>query len=304
MNKEVSYGVGHAYRKALSYLPDKAVRAVGHYLEKTGTSEKSVNEIRLRAFGPLTLTVSGRNVPLGVSLGAEALKEVFKRVCGGAVYAHREDVCHGFVTLDFGIRVGVCGHARYDGGVIVGVGDISSLVFRIPSGECSFARRLFDEWHRVGGGMLICSAAGEGKTTAIRSLARLMGSGVGARRTVVIDERCEFDPAGYPDSQVDVLSGYKRSLGVDIAIRTMSAQIIIVDEISSHKDAAAMLAAVGAGVTVIATVHARSLGDAMKREYVKELILGGLFDSVCVIKRVDSRFDFSLCKIDLDSLVN
>ena len=145
--------------------------------------------------------------------------------------------------------------------------------------------------------MLICSAAGEGKTTAIRALAGLIGSGEMPRRVVVADERCEFNPAEYARAHVDILRGYKRALGVDIAIRTMSAEVLIVDEISSREDATAMLASVGAGVTVIATVHARSLGDAMKRDYVATLVRGGLFESVCVISRKAGSFSYTIDRI-------
>ena len=293
-----------AYREALSYLGDTARGRVEKYISSSGTSEQEVNEIRLRAGGPMALLVSGKNISLGQGLGEGEMREIFKRVAGGAVFAHREDVCRGFISVGRGIRVGVCGQARYEGGRIVGISDVSTLVFRLPGSECSFAHRLYRGWLSIGGGMLICSGAGEGKTTAIRSLARLMGSGGGARRVVVVDERFEFDHAAYRDAQVDVLRGYKRSLGVDIAIRTMSAEVLIVDEISSSEDADAMLAAVGAGVTVIATTHARTMVDAVRREYVKRLVSGGLFNSVCIIKRVGGRYDYTLDKIDFDGLKN
>ena len=287
------------YREALSYLGDTERDMIESYISSSGTSESSINEIRLRADGPVTLSVSGKNVSVAKGIGESAMRDIFKRVAGGAVFAHREDLCRGFITVGRGIRVGVCGHARYESGKIVGVGDISALVFRLPSAECSFAPRLYRLWRADMGGMLICSAAGEGKTTAIRSLARLIGSGAGARRVVVVDERMEFDPTAYRDAQVDVLRGYRRSLGVDIAIRTMSAEILIVDEISTAEDADAMLSALGAGVTVIATTHARSLADAMRRDYVKRLVMGGLFDSVCIVKRVGESYDFTHSKIEL-----
>ena len=96
---------------------------------------------------------------------------------------------------------------------------------------------------------------------------------------------------------MDILFGYRRALGVDIAIRTMSAEVLIVDEISSFADARAMLGALGAGVTVIATVHAESLDDARARIYVDELVRGGLFSSACIIKREGVTFSYSLEKI-------
>lgn len=292
MNNEIT-----AFKIALGHVPLRVEEAVMRYLAKMNMPEKAVNEIRLRTDGQTALSVAGRNVALGVTISKDEIKETFKKVCGGAVFAHRDDVCRGFVTLTGGVRVGVCGYARYEGGSIVGISDISSLVFRIPTGECNFAKELYRKWLSYGGGMLICSGAGEGKTTAIRALAGLIGSGERPRRVVVADERCEFNPDEYRGAHVDILRGYKRALGVDIAIRTMSAEVLIVDEISSREDAAAMLASVGAGVTVIATVHAKSFADAIKRDYVEVLVRGGLFDSACIISRREGRFSYLMERI-------
>ena len=284
---------------AVSLLPRDAGERISEYLHKTRTPVERVNEIRLRASGPLALVVSGKNVSLGATSSKDELREAFKRVCGGAVFLHRDDMCRGFVSLSGGLRVGVCAEARYEKGEIVGIGEVSALVFRLPCGECSFATELYRQWRRHGeGGMLICSAAGEGKTSAIRALSALIGSGEYARRVVVVDERCEFDPSAYRSSHVDILRGYRRASGVDIAIRTMSCEVLVVDEISSREDSRAMISAIGAGVTVIATAHARSFSEVVKREYVRELVDAGLFNTVCVISRNAGRFAFSVERIE------
>ena len=295
--------VGKATRKfetAIACLTDSVRRAVLEHIERVGIGECEVNEIRLRAPGVCALSVRGENIPLGVTVDQAQLREIMRRVTGGALFAHRDDMCRGFVSLPLGVRVGVVGHARYEGGAPLGITDISSLVFRIPSGECSFADSLYADWLAVGGGMLICSPAGEGKTTAIRSLARLIGSGERPLRVAVVDERCELDPSEYEEAHVDILRGYRRALGVDIAVRTLSAEVLIVDEISGECDADAMLAALGAGVTVIATAHATGLCDAVKRGYIARLVAGGLFESVCVISRSGARFSYRLERISDD----
>ena len=151
---------------ALSYLPADIAGLVSGEVKAMRIDERLISEIRLRSPGTSALTVSGENILLPVRIDTENMRVIFKRVCDGAVFAHRDDVCRGFVTVDGGIRVGVCGHARYDGGRVVGVGDVSALVFRLPGCECSFGRALYERWQRIGGGMLICSRAGEGKTTA------------------------------------------------------------------------------------------------------------------------------------------
>ena len=279
----------------LSYLPNEVADSISRYLSSSGGR---LNEVRLRSEGTSVLVVSGRNVMLPLTLSFLDMREIFKKICDGAVFAHRDDVARGFVSLPMGVRVGVCGHARYDGGRVVGVGEITSLVFRLPGGECSFAKELYNVWRRSSEGMLICSRAGEGKTTAIRSLARLIGMGEDMKRVVVADERCEFDASDYTNASVDILSGYRRALGVDIAIRTMSAEVLIVDEISSAEDARAMLASLGAGTTVIATVHASCLDDALLRPYVRELVEGGLFGSVCTVRRDGDKFSFRMDRIE------
>ena len=283
---------------AMSFLPESVRKSVYTYLSRTGTSEDMLSEIRLRACGVCAMVICGENIALDAKIGQTEMKETFLRISGCAVFAHRDEICRGFIALPHGVRVGIAGHARYESGGVVGIGEVTSLVFRIPSGRCSFAHRLYAEWIVRSGGMLVCSRAGEGKTTAIRALARLIGSGERPRRVVVVDERCEFDPMEYSGAHVDIMRGYRRALGVDIAVRTMSAEVLIVDEISSAEDSRAMLGALGAGVTVIATAHASSLADAMKRKYVSELILGGLFDSVSVIERRGRSFGYRFEKMD------
>ena len=288
-----------AFQTAICYFPSGIKDYLLQYLEKHKIREKDVSEIRLRLHGVCAFVVRGENRALDLSLVKADIKEIFRLISGGAAFSHRDEVCRGFISLPHGVRVGVIGRARYDGGAVIGIDEVTSFVFRLPSGECSFARELYSEWRDLGGGMLICSPAGQGKTTAIRALARLIGSGKGAKRVVVVDERCEFETSEYCDAHVDILRGYRRAVGVDIAIRTMSAEVLIVDEISSDEDAMAMLTALGAGVTVIATAHADSLFGAAQRPYIRELILGGLFDSVCVI-RGGEEFSYRLSKIGSD----
>lgn len=283
--------------EALRYIPMDIASEIRSLLNKTGYSERNVSEIRLRLNGACAAVIGGKNVALGISLSEDGMRETFKRISGGALFAHLDDVKRGFIALPSGIRVGVAGRARYDSGDVVGICDVSSLVFRIPQGRCSFATELYGEWLLFGGGMLICSRAGEGKTTVIRALARLIGSGEGPRRVVVVDERCELDSRDYLGTHVDILAGYRRALGVDIAIRTMSAEVLMVDEISSMEDSRAMLAALGAGVSVIATAHATSLATACRRDYVRELIEGGLFERVCIIERSGDKFSYKLERV-------
>ena len=290
MEKIKEKSVSKKLETVLAYLPRTVSERV---LELAVSADKgvfSISEIRLRSNGVCAVVMGGRNLPLGVRLSDGELKETLRRVSGGAMLAHRDDVRRGFISLDGGIRVGVAGHARYDGDNMIGISDISSLVFRIPTGECSFAGRLYAEWLIIGGGMLICSRAGEGKTTVIRALARLVGSGERPRRVVVVDERCELFPLVQgvhcfdPGPRTDILSACGKAKGILILLRTMCPQYIAVDEITATEDCDALLNAGWCGVSLLATAHAADRNDLLHRPVYRPIVTNRLFDTLVLMQ--------------------
>ena len=64
---------------------------------------------------------------------SQQIRELFLQICGYSVYAHEEELRQGYVRLGEGCRVGVCGSAVMEGGVVRGLRDVTSLVFRIPA---------------------------------------------------------------------------------------------------------------------------------------------------------------------------
>ena len=273
-----------AFSAIAVFIPKVIIAETEAVCRARGLPLSSVNEIRLRAMGLCSIVLNGKNTVLKSRVSAEELREILKRTCDMAVFAHRDDIANGFVPLPGGGRVGVCGHAKYDGGRLVGVSSVTSLVFRVPGGTCDFADKLFNFWQRRGFcGMLICSRAGVGKTSAIRALAARAGDGIRAKRVVVVDERCEFDPYAYRAHTVDILRGYSRAKGIEIAVRTMSAEILIVDEIGSEADCQALMLAAGAGIPVIATAHGDDARRVLAKPTVKRLYDNLLFDAYAVI---------------------
>ena len=257
-------------------------------------AEVSTEEIRLKRCGISSVRVGGRDLPLVSRLGDGEMDDMVVSLCHGALYAYRDSIIEGYVNMKGGVRVGIGGHAGYDEGRCVGVGDVSSLVFRIPSGYSEFAEEIYLSWaNGARGGMLIISPPGGGKTTLLRSLAGYVGCmGDGGARTVIVDERCEIDRDDYSNSRVDILSGYKRHDGIEIAIRTMSPEVIMCDEIFSEKDSDALKGALGAGITVFATAHGKSKEEIMKRDNVASLIDLGMFDTLITVTRNGGEFGY------------
>ena len=276
-------------REVLPLLPRRLADEVRSVLSSYRAGELS--ELRLRSFGVCSVVIAGRSLPLFTPMTGDGLSALVARLCRGGAYAYADGIDRGYIPLEGGVRVGVVGTARYEGGRMVGVSEISSLVFRFPTGRCDFGEelhRLFLERGREG--MLILSPPGGGKTTALRSLAGSLGRGRDALRVVAVDERCELDPNELCTASVDILRGYRRREGIELAVRCMSAEVILVDEIGSDLDAEAMELCRGVGVSVVATAHARDLADALSRRFVGSLIREGYFGSVVKILRTGGAF--------------
>ncbi len=250
-----------------------------------------LEEIRLRADRKATLTVGGHNCPTDILLAPRTLSDLLIHLCGGSLYAYSDTIHQGFLTLPGGIRVGVAGRAVCEEGRIIGVTDVTSLCIRLPHPHrnvggtvCRLLRHLAAE----GGaqGVLIYAPPGVGKTTLLRAVAATMASGPDPWRTVVVDTRGELGFAGdRPDLCLDVLAGYPRARGVEIATRTLSAQLIVCDEIGDVEEAMALISAHHGGVPLVASAHAGSVEELLHRTGIRLLHEARLFGAYVGIRR-------------------
>ena len=263
--------------KILSYLPPRCAAEIKRLTDSRGGRSSEISEIRLRAIGKSSAVISGERISLLTQIDGNSVAKAFMQMCDGALYARRDTIKEGFLTLDGGVRVGVCGEARYDGGAFVGVSEVTSLVFRIPSPTQSASAELISAWEASERGMLVYSPPGVGKTTALRALALEIGRQKD-EQVVVIDERREFCAVDYEFASVDILRGYKKDEGIAIALRTLSPSVIMADEIGRLAEAEAMLESLNSGVKVVATAHAGNLAELKKRKSVLPFIERGVFD--------------------------
>ena len=267
----------------LELLPAKMREEILRLGEGRRDFDSALSEIRLRAEGRSSLVIGGVNLPVISTVSLSQMADILRLISHNSLYAYRDSINEGYIPMEGGVRVGICGTAKYEGGKRVGISDVSSLVFRIPHGICDTGAALFKAFCKNPSGMLVYSAPGVGKTTALRSLAKLLGTGDGARRVVVVDERCEFLREDYKNATVDLMRGYRRAEGIEIATRTLSAELIIVDELGAE-DVPSILPLTRSGIPLIASLHASSLADALERRLMKPLyeadvfhIFGGIF---------------------------
>lgn len=257
-----------------------------------------IEEIRLHRGRVVTVTSRQKKLGCGIEVSEGEVQEVFNRMCKGSLYAFEETIRKGYIPLAGGIRVGVCGSASCEGGRIIGVHTITGLMIRIPHAVSletdPLLRTFFAD--RAMRGMLIYAPPGVGKTTLLRALAKNISSPQYGRHTVVVDTRGEID-VGLNDAtlHLDVMSGYPREVGIEIAVRTLGAEVIICDEIGSMADARATLGAANCGVPLIASAHAATLGELLERPAIKLLHRAHVFGRyVGLARRISGGFDYDV----------
>ena len=261
------------------------------------TCATPIEEIRFHKGRYITVTARQKSFVCNVLVGEREIQEIFTRMCGGSLYAHEQTIREGYIPLEGGIRVGVCGSAACEGGKVIGVHNITGLMIRIPHAVAvetqSLLHSFFSENRHHG--MLIYSPPGVGKTTLLRAIAKDAASRY-ARHTVIVDTRGELNvELNDPSLNLDVMSGYPRDVGIEIAVRTLGAQLIICDEIGSLKDAQAILGAANCGVPLIASAHAASLDELLERPAIKILHHAHVFGKyVAISRRATGGFDYKV----------
>lgn len=275
-------------------------------LSKLQIDFEQLQEIRLRIQSPLLILYQnkefyvkedgtlGDNRENAYIISKNEIKETMEYISNYSLYAYEEEMKQGFITIQGGHRIGLAGKVIMEKDMIKSMKYISFINVRLSHQMKGCADGILPymiEENNVKH-TLIISPPRCGKTTLLRDMIRQLSNGTEYFKGVtvgVVDERSEIGACymGVPQNELgvrtDILDCCPKAKGMLMLIRTMSPQVIAVDEIGSREDIEAIEYVINCGCKLIATVHGSSIEDIRTKPLLRELLQEHVFERYIIL---------------------
>ncbi|MFW2487599.1 stage III sporulation protein AA [Clostridium chromiireducens] len=258
--------------------------------------KEQIYELRIKVGKPiLVYSKSGESI-INYIPTKEDMKSVMQKISNYSLYAYEEDIRQGFITIKGGHRIGIAGECVMEKGEVKTIRNISSVNIRICReiiGCSDKVMKYITSNHRIYNTIII-SPPKCGKTTILRDIARNISNGISSlgvygKKVVVVDERSEIGACyfGIPQSDLgirtDVLDNCLKREGLIMAIRSLSPEVLICDEIATKGDIEALMMAFNSGVNIITTIHGFTIEDLYKRKVFCDLLDNYILERVIIL---------------------
>lgn len=277
------------------------------YFKNVIKDYEKIRELRIRRNGPVQIIREDRPVYLtkagcysdfsqdGLRLTETEFMDLFSHICRHSIYAFEQELSKGYITVEGGHRVGVIGQTVWNGKQVTGMQYFTAMNIRFAHEIKGVADKVLPYLYQENElkSTLLVSLPGCGKTTLLRELVRKISNGSrehSAQNVSLIDERSEIASCylGMAQNDVgmhtDILDACPKAEGMLMVLRSMSPQIIAVDELGGEEDYKAIQQAFYLGCRLLATIHGTDYDSIKRNPYLQDNLGAGGFERLIFLK--------------------
>ena len=268
-------------RRALAArMTDKAAKLL---LDTPLRQMRRLEEMRFYAGQNACFVFDGRGETQNVFFSQRDVDELVTALCGHSRYAYETQLAQGYIPLGNGCRAGVCGRVTTgESGRLSSPTSVCIRVARDVPGRAAAFRRI--SWAKAGGSAAHCFSARRDA----------------ARRRCCATRRKSWRPWGFAwrsatsgrsfftgeaEQGINVMRGVDKAAAVEMLLRAMAPHVILCDEIGNERDAQALENAARCGVGLLASAHAGTWTDVLRRPILKRLYDGATFERYLLLGR-------------------
>ena len=230
------------------------------------------------------------------------LYDILQQATNATPIVYQEEIGQGYLTLEGGHRIGFAGHVIGDEKNKTYYKNINGIMLRIAKERKGCANKVLPFLSREDGRVyntLVISPPACGKTTFLRDCARQLSDGIegfGGRKVAIIDERMELAAVanGIPQFDIgrrtNVISGCKKEMGFVMAVRSLSPDILIADEIGFQQESRALLYGIYSGCSILCSTHGYSVEEVKERNSLKELFNESIFSRYVILYKNKNQY--------------
>ena len=155
--------------EVIRYFPNQLYQLLKNVSLQNQAIQPQLQEIRIRVNRPIILKLRQADILIDYKISQTEIMQTLEKLCENSIYAYKNQICNGYLTIKGGHRIGLTGTAVVEDGKIINLKYITSFNFRIARQilGCGnkFLEEIINKEENTIYNTLIVSPPGKGKTT-------------------------------------------------------------------------------------------------------------------------------------------
>lgn len=166
----------------IKYFPLNINNLLREAFKQNTTVIEELEEIRIRSGRPIILKLRKVDILIQYNVSQTEILQILEKLCENSIYAYKNQICKGFLTIRGGHRIGITGTAVVENEKVINLKYITSLNFRIAREVLNCSNKILGQIINTEENTiyntLIVSPPGKGKTTMLRDIIRQISNGI------------------------------------------------------------------------------------------------------------------------------